>query len=154
MSARIKIVKPDLAHKHAAMAESPFVFLRGTFYRWCQLWPKVCHQLIHAPIVPSVGDLHIENFGTWRDLEGRLVWGVNDVDEACRMPYTNDLVRLATSATLAARHGRLDRTARDLCDAVLDGYTAAIEAQGRPFVLAERRQWLSGLALNRLRDPV
>src|SRR5215471_10859209 len=154
MSARIKIVKPDLAHKHAAMAESPFVFLRGTFYRWCQLWPTVCHQLIHAPVVPSVGDLHIENFGTWRDVEGRLVWGVNDVDEACRMPYTNDLVRLATSATLAARHGRLGHQARELCEAILRGYSDTIDLGGRAFVLAERRQWLRQLALNQLRDPV
>jgi uncharacterized protein (DUF2252 family) len=32
----------------------------------------------------------------------RLVWGVNDFDEACRLPYTNDLVRLATSVTMAS----------------------------------------------------
>ena len=154
MGRHLTIVRPDLAFKHEYMAESPFVFLRGTFYRWCQLWPTVCHALIDAPIVPSVGDLHVENFGTWRDLEGRLVWGVNDVDEACRLPYTNDLVRLATSATLATRHGRLDRTARELCDAILDGYTAMIDLQGRAFVLAERRRWLRRLALNRLRDPI
>jgi hypothetical protein len=154
MAAHIKIVKPDLAKKHAAMADNPFVFLRGTFYRWCQLWPVTCHRLTDAPAVPCVGDLHIENFGTWRDNEGRLVWGVNDVDEACRMPYANDLVRLATSATLAARHGRLDRQARELCDAILEGYTDAIGRGGRAFVLAEKRQWLRRLALNKLRDPV
>ncbi len=154
IAARTKVVKPDLARKHDVMAESAFVFLRGTFYRWCQLWPTTCHALVDAPVIPSVGDLHIENFGTWRDIEGRLVWGVNDVDESCRLPYTNDLVRLATSATLATRHGRLDRTARALCDAILDGYTDAIDKGGRAFVLAERRQWLRRLALNKLRDPV
>ena len=45
----------------------------------------------------GVGDLHVENFGTWRDVEGRLVWGVNDFDEAYALPYTNDLVRLVAS---------------------------------------------------------
>lgn len=154
MGRHLSVVKQDLAHKHACMTEDAFVFLRGTFYRWCQLFPEVCDGLVDAPVVPSIGDLHIENFGTWRDAEGRLVWGVNDVDEACRLPYTNDLVRLATSATLAVRHGRLDHAARDLCDAVLDGYSTAIQAQGRPFVLAERRQWLRRLVLNVLRDPV
>jgi hypothetical protein len=154
MAGHTKVVKPDLAKKHVAMAESPFIFLRGTFYRWCQVWPVTCNAVVDAPIVPSVGDLHVENFGTWRDIEGRLVWGVNDVDEACRMPYTNDLVRLATSATLAARHGRLDREARGLCEAILDGYADAIDQGGRAFVLAERRQWLRRLALNKLRDPV
>jgi len=36
--------------------------------------------------VLAVGDLHVENFGTWRDAEGRLIWGVNDFDEAWRLP--------------------------------------------------------------------
>jgi uncharacterized protein (DUF2252 family) len=55
------------------MALSPFIFLRGTFYRWIQPWPDVCGSLLDAPKVLSVSDLHVENFGTWRDLEGRLV---------------------------------------------------------------------------------
>ena len=54
-----------------------------------------------APRVLSVGDLHLENFGTWRDADGRLAWGVNDFDEAAVMPYVLDLVRLATSIQLA-----------------------------------------------------
>ena len=95
------VVRKDLRLKHERLAESPFVFLRGTFYRWIQQWPAVCAKVADAPLVLSVGDLHIENFGTWRDVEGRLVWGVNDLDEACALPYTHDLVRLATSAVLA-----------------------------------------------------
>jgi len=153
MARHISIVTSDLAHKHQRMRESAFVFLRGTFYRWAQLWPTVCASLADAPSVPSVGDVHMENFGTWRDLEGRLVWGVNDVDEACMLAYTNDLVRLATSATLATRHDRFKVSARDLCDAILDGYTASLEQKGSPFVLAERRGWLRRIALNELRDP-
>src|SRR4029077_21024276 len=100
---RCSIVTSDLRLKHRRLIESPFVFLRGTFYRWMQLWPRVCVELARAPCVLAIGDLHIENFGTWRDVEGRLVWGVNDVDEAYELPYTLDLVRLATSALLAAR---------------------------------------------------
>lgn len=153
MAQRIPIVKPDLAQKHRRMAESPFVFLRGTFYRWVQLWPGVCAALADAPVVPTVGDLHVENFGTWRDLEGRLVWGVNDVDEACALPYTADLVRLSTSAVLAVREHHFDLTQGDLCDAVLEGYTTSLERGGRPFVLAENRRWLRRIALNELRDP-
>src|SRR5215471_7132382 len=91
MADRLTIISADLRHKHDAMAEGPFVFLRGTFYRWCQTWPKVCRSLLDGPIVASVGDLHVENYGTWRDLEGRLVWGINDVDEACPLPYANDI---------------------------------------------------------------
>jgi uncharacterized protein (DUF2252 family) len=61
-------------------------FLRGTFYRWTQLFPEVCPDLGKAPPVLSVGDLHIASFGTWRDGFGRLIWGVDDFDEAYPLP--------------------------------------------------------------------
>ena len=103
LSRHTRIVINDLRLKHERMRESPFVFLRATFYRWLQLWPKLCRAEAGAHAVLSVGDVHTENFGTWRDAEGRLVWGINDVDEACVLPYTNDLVRLAASVLFAIR---------------------------------------------------
>src|SRR5262245_16551957 len=154
MATHVAVITADLALKHRRMAASAFTFLRGTFYRWYQLWPKVCSSLLDAPVVPSVGDLHIENFGTWRDLEGRLVWGVNDVDEACSLPYTNDLVRLATSAVLAARQGGLRSVRREICEAIVTGYVRSIGQGGRPFVLEEQARWLRRIATNDLRDPV
>jgi Uncharacterized protein conserved in bacteria (DUF2252) len=150
----ISVVRRDLLRKHERMAESPFVFLRATFYRWTQLWPTVCARLLHAPTVLAVGDLHVENFGTWRDIEGRLIWGINDVDEACELPYTQDLVRLATSALLAIQAHHFVLSTREACEAILAGYVASYERGGLPFVLAERRRWLRQLALNELRDPV
>jgi len=154
MATHVAVIRADLALKHRRMAESAFTLLRGTFYRWYQLWPRVCSTLADAPIVSSVGDLHVENFGTWRDLEGRLVWGINDVDEACALPYTNDLVRLATSAVLASRQGGLKLTRREICEAIVTGYVRSIGQGGRPFVLAEQASWLRRIALNALRDPV
>jgi hypothetical protein len=148
------VVRRDLQYKHVRMAVSPFVFLRGTFYRWIQMWSTLCPAAADAPSVVAVGDLHIENFGTWRDTEGRLIWGVNDVDEACTLPYTQDLVRLATSAVLAVRQGHFGISTREVCDAVIEGYRASRERGGRPVVLAERQRWLRRLALNDLRDPV
>lgn len=150
---RCAVVPSDLRVKHRLTAESPFVFLRGTFYRWMQLWPKVCEDLARTPRVLAVGDLHIENFGTWRDAEGRLVWGVNDVDEAYELPYTLDLVRLAASALLASRARHFAVSPSAACDAILAGYVKAVEHGGRPFVLAERHQWLRTIAVHRLRDP-
>ena len=105
LGSHTQLVKPDLRLKHQRMAEAPFPFLRATFYRWMQVWPQVCPDLNRVPKVLSVGDLHIENFGTWRDIEGRLVWGVNDFDEAAHLPYTNDLVRLAARGVLARAEG-------------------------------------------------
>jgi uncharacterized protein DUF2252 len=150
---KIPLVRKDLSFKHQRMAESAFVLLRGTFYRWMQLWPAICSRLADAPSIPCVGDLHVENFGTWRDSEGRLIWGVNDVDEACELPYTNDLVRLATSAALASRRGHFQLDVRDLCEAILDGYATAFHRGGAPLVLEERRRWLRQIAHNKLRDP-
>lgn len=98
------LVAADIKLKHKMMTSGAFPFFRATFYRWAQIWPKTDARnarLAKAPSVLAVGDLHIENFGTWRDAEGRLCWGVNDFDEATHLAYTSDLVRLATSVYLA-----------------------------------------------------
>ena len=147
------VVEADLRFKHKRMAESVFPFLRATFYRWVQLWPDVCSDSDEAPRILSVGDLHIENFGTWRDVEGRLIWGVNDFDEAAEFPYTNDLVRLATSALLAIGDSHLAASGKDACAEILDGYTKSLVEGGKPFVLEEGNKWLRSIALNELRDP-
>ena len=148
------LVEADVELKHQRMKEELFAFLRATFYRWMQLWPEVCPDLAKAPEVLAVGDLHVENFGTWRDIEGRLIWGINDLDEAYWQPYTIDLVRLATSAHLAIAGAHLVVEPEDACEALLKGYIKALEHGGKPFVLAEEHQWLRDLALGELRDPV
>jgi hypothetical protein len=83
-----------------------------------------------------VGDIHLENFGTWRDADGRLVWGVNDFDEAAEMPFAIDLVRLATSALLA----KPDRAigARGISAAILEGYAQGLDA---PNAIVLDRDW-------------
>jgi len=148
------LVKKDLRFKHSNMKAAIFPFLRATYYRWAQIWPKVCAELAKGPQVLAVGDLHVENFGTWRDVEGRLIWGVNDFDEAHFASYANDLTRLAVSAHLAAEAGHLPLTHKDICDAIVDGYHTGLREQGRPFVLGEYHVWLRQIAESELRDPV
>jgi hypothetical protein len=142
----------QLLRKHEVMRENAFAFLRGTFYRWAQMWPEVCSDLHAAPTVLSVADLHVENFGTWRDQEGRLVWGVNDFDEAFPLPYTNDLVRLAGSAMLAIAEKQLGLKPKEACEAVLAGYMKGFEAGGRPFILEQDHKSLRAMAFGSLRD--
>ena len=146
------IVKRDLNVKHQRMGADPFSFLRATFYRWAEVWPQLCPEPASAPRVLAVGDLHIENFGTWRDGEGRLIWGINDFDETATIPFTNDLVRLCTSALLAIGEAGLATPARRACDAVLEGYTESLRSGGLPVVLAERNRWLRDLAMARLKE--
>src|SRR5215469_4877837 len=143
---RTHLVQKDLRLKHSNMKQAVFPFLRATYYRWAQIWPEVCSDLAKAPQVLAVGDLHIENFGTWRDIEGRLIWGVNDFDEAHPAAFANDLVRLAVSAHLAVETGHLPLEPNDICDAILEG--------GRPFVLGEKQEWLRRIAESELREPV
>ncbi|HUJ49754.1 MAG TPA: DUF2252 family protein [Bryobacteraceae bacterium] len=149
----IDLLAPDLDRKHAAMAADVFPFLRATFYRWMQLWLELCPDEQHAPKVLAVGDLHVENFGTWRDVEGRLVWGITDFDETFELPYTVDLVRLAASAHIALREARLQIGPRDACDAIVAGYRKGLQIGGRPYVLAEDHPWLRQMVTSILRDP-
>ena len=149
-----EVNQKDLRLKHKNMTAELFPFLRATFYRWAQVWPRVCPDLASAPRVLAVGDLHVENFGTWRDCDGRLIWGVNDFDEAFPLSYANDLVRLAVSAQLAGEAGHIPLKAAETCDAVLEGYRQALREHGRPFVLGEEHSWLRKIAEGELRDPV
>ncbi|MEU1279001.1 DUF2252 domain-containing protein [Streptomyces sp. NPDC005805] len=93
--------------KFRKMAASAFAFYRGTaclFYRDLEaagdgpdsgpfLDERTGRVWIH-------GDLHAENFGTYMDAGGRLVFNVNDFDEAYVGPFTWDLKRLAASLAL------------------------------------------------------
>ena len=140
LRAQTPLVAADLAYKHAQMRLDAFRFFRATFFRFAQTWREHFPELEAIPLVPSVGDAHLENFGTWRT-PGGLVWGINDFDEAGRYPYAFDLVRLATSALIAIDSGVLPLTPRAACDEILDGYASAIRSGGRPFRL-EKHRWL------------
>src|SRR5271167_3329796 len=145
---RTDLVVQDLRLKHSNMKAAVFPFLRATYYRWAQLWPTVCPDLAQGPQVLAVGDLHVENFGTWRDAEGRLIWGVNDFDEAHPMAYANDLVRLAVSALLAADASASFHLApTEISQQLADGYRERIESGGEPFVLTEKHPELRHMAL-------
>jgi uncharacterized protein (DUF2252 family) len=133
-----KVDKDAVKKKHRRMRKNEFLFLRATYYRWARKIGEWCPELLDAPHVLAIGDIHTENYGTWRDGQGRLVWGVNDFDEAASMPYVLDLVRLATSAALA-RHPLLSPD--DACVAILDGYRRGLE-NPQPLLLEELGAWM------------
>ncbi|MGP8243239.1 MAG: DUF2252 family protein [Bryobacteraceae bacterium] len=149
LARHLTLLDADLSLKHEQMRLAVFPFLRATFYRWAQIWADVVGDAARAPAVLAVGDLHVENFGTWRDIEGRLIWGINDFDEAWSMPYTNDLIRLATSALLA----EITCGEKAGVEAIVRGYREGVEAAGRAFVLAENHPVLRHMATARLHEP-
>jgi len=132
-----------LVEKRKAIAGGAFPFLRGTFYRWPYHFGAVDLRIGRAATILSVGDTHIENFGTWRDDEGRQAWGLNDFDEAAELPWTSDLVRLATSTILA---GDSTFDSGELCALILEGYRKGIEEGPAPFVLEGAHAVLRDLA--------
>jgi uncharacterized protein (DUF2252 family) len=90
--------------KFRKMAASPFAFYRGSaalFYADLTggfadeqfLDERTSRVWIH-------GDLHAENFGTYMNSSGRLVFNVNDFDEAYVGPFSWDLKRFSASLAL------------------------------------------------------
>ena len=132
-------VAEDIEKKHRKMRKNSFVFLRATYWRWAETILETCPELKDAPQVLAIGDTHLENFGTWRDAEARLIWGANDFDDAAVMPYPLDIVRLAASAVLSRHDG--GPSAREICGAILDGYAAGLTEPG-PLVLERDHEWL------------
>jgi uncharacterized protein (DUF2252 family) len=133
------IMEKDLEEKHEKMRAGAFPFLRATYWRWAETIFETCPELADAPEVLAVGDIHLENYGVWRDADGRLVWGVNDFDEAAEMPYVLDLVRLSTSTALAKGGQRAGIAT--ICSPILDGYRRGLD-DPRPFVLDGAHQFL------------
>jgi uncharacterized protein (DUF2252 family) len=117
--------------KFRKMAADPFAFYRGSaclFYAdmaalddpWADA--RTSRVWIH-------GDLHAENFGTYMDSDGVLVFDVNDFDEAYLGSFTWDLRRLIASvALLGWRKAFGDDTIDDLAARYVRAYLAAVRA--------------------------
>ncbi|OLP60154.1 hypothetical protein BJF93_14310 [Xaviernesmea oryzae] len=134
------IRRADLTVKHEKMAKDAFQFLRGTCWRWAEAAATLCPELCNAPEAGSVGDAHAGNFGLWRDAQFRLVWGVDDYDEAARLPYPLDLVRLGASLILVGAGAE----PYEVADWIQAGYGDGLAAP-EPFVLESRHLWLRDL---------
>ncbi|MBY0527123.1 MAG: DUF2252 domain-containing protein [Gemmataceae bacterium] len=94
--------------KVARMAEGPFPFFRGTFHLYARdVIEKVCQPVpALLPVgleMPLVGDIHSENYGTYKAADGTVCYDINDFDEATTGRVGFDLCRLATSLFLASR---------------------------------------------------
>ena len=153
LSKHTVLLKDDLVLKHKLFSDNSFTFFRATFYRWIQLWDELCPELTNMPSVLAVGDLHLENFGTWRDIEGRLIWGINDFDEAYPLPFTNDLLRLCVSAYLAIDESGLKVSYKDACSCIVKGYYDGLIKGGKPYVLEEENFFLREIAVSKLKEP-
>lgn len=119
-----------LRRKFALLRRDAFAFFRGTCHLFYQTLPR--DATLAAPAVLACGDLHLENFGTYKG-DNRLVYfDLNDFDEAALAPCTLELVRFMASVQIAAAHLKLaSPQAVKLCRTFIETYRAAI-GDGKP----------------------
>ncbi len=88
--------------KYKKLATDPFSFFRGTCHLFYEDFPQ--NSLMNlAPLTWICGDLHLENFGSYKG-DNRLVYfDINDFDESVLAPCTWDLVRFVTSIIVGSR---------------------------------------------------
>lgn len=100
------ITEADRTAKYSKMVCSPFVFFRGTnhlFWRDFANHPELKQFSGDRTHIWIQGDLHAENFGSFHNDEGHIVYDLNDFDEAAIADYQYDVWRMAISIVLVAR---------------------------------------------------
>lgn len=119
-----------LALKYAALRNNPFSFLRGTCHLYYAAWP-LAKNLEQAPLAWICGDLHFENFGSYKG-DNRLVYfDLNDFDEAVLAPCTWELARFLSSLLVGAGQIGINHPeALALGHLFLERYRAALQ-QGK-----------------------
>ncbi|MEH3112405.1 DUF2252 domain-containing protein [Pedobacter terrae] len=93
--------------KYSAMLENAFRFYRGT----CHLFYERIASLKTMPKSPVgwiSGDLHLENFGSYKGDNKLVYFDLNDFDEAIKAPVLWEVVRLVTSIFIAFQTLEID----------------------------------------------
>ena len=119
--------RPELlALKYRKMAATPFGYFRGTNHLFHADWPGNA-WLERMPTAWLNGDLHFENFGTYRG-DSRLVYfDVGDFDDGALGPLGRDLVRFMVGIHMAGHEmGFGARRARELNRIFLAAYRVAL----------------------------
>ncbi len=113
-----------LARKYRAIADNRFSFLRGTCHLFYEDFPST-DFLSGTPAGWLCGDLHLENFGTYKG-ENRLTYfDLNDFDEGILAPAHWDLSRFLVSTLVAAQAIHLTPAqAVTLCQHFLEVYAS------------------------------
>lgn len=138
--------------KFRNMRSNPFVFLRGTCHLFYDRLPagKLFER---TPEVWISGDLHLENFGSYKG-DNRLVYfDVNDFDEAVLAPLTWELVRFLSSVIVGAQSMKVNRPETiALCHTFLDNYVAALANGKARWIERETAEGMVSDLLNSVRS--
>jgi uncharacterized protein (DUF2252 family) len=115
--------------KIARMAESPFAFFRGTYHLYAR--DVIAHDfplpiLLHEGMeMELIGDIHSENYGTYKADDGLVHYDINDFDETTLGRFDVDVCRFAVNTLLAAQERR--DTLEDQIAITLAGLTSYLQ---------------------------
>ena len=126
--------------KYQKMRSSPFVFMRGACHLFYARLPGIA-LFKSAPLAWACGDLHLENFGTYKGDNRLTYFDLNDFDEAALAPTSWELVRILTSLLVAAPSLSVSPPeATALCKIYLRSYAQALVAGKAYWVERETAQ--------------
>jgi uncharacterized protein (DUF2252 family) len=142
--------------KYRLMQENAFRFFRGT----CHLFYEdlaAADGFPRGPLGWICGDLHLENFGSYRSDNDQVYFDLNDFDEAILAPVTWEVVRLVTSIFAGFESLGIEaRRAEKMAKLFLKSYAAALATGKADYVEAAMARgiicdFLSGVAKRKQR---
>lgn len=119
---------PDMVQlKYKAMRENPFRFFRGTCHLFYEDLAAVS-GFPRSPLTWISGDLHLENFGSYKGNNRLVYFDLNDFDESMLAPLNWELARVLTSIYVALDVLKLKPAiAEQMAVLFLDKYTACLK---------------------------
>jgi uncharacterized protein (DUF2252 family) len=129
---------PDkLPLKYEAMAENAFAFFRGT----CHLFYQdlaAAEALPLSPLTWICGDLHMENFGSYKGDNKLVYFDLNDFDEGLLAPTCYELARMVASIFVAFNHLEIEaEKAKNMAELFMKTYSATL-AKGKAISIDPR----------------
>ena len=123
---------PDMMTKKlAAMQANIFGFYRGTCHLYSEDY-KAHFKFKDNSRIWSCGDLHFENFGTYKAFDRKVYFDINDFDEGVLAPLSFDVIRLITSFYVVAIQVKMsEKKAALLANCIYNSYYKVIQ-KGKP----------------------
>lgn len=117
------------------MAENPFSFFRGTCHLFYEDLSKEEKSLPASPLAWISGDLHIENFGSYKGNNRLVYFDLNDFEEALLAPATWEITRIITSIFIAFDSLKIkEKKAKKIAELFLHIYSVTLQ-NGKPLYI-------------------
>ena len=129
--------------KYDKMKKDPFSFFRGSCHLFHEDWPMnfasgaIGAEIDRAPQLFICGDLHLENFGTYKAADRQVYFGINDFDEGMYASLNRDITRLTVSLLLVAEMLGLEKSDESkIATILLDNYRQTLLSGQRQQLIA------------------